>query len=273
MSQYALFLVTLKTVMLIYMLFLSKPIKKCSFTQITIKETLYCSKSMKLVKTKEIVVTPLLLTIIFSVLISNSINNQQIIAQQQESPEEIENEILRGQLAIESIDNDATTTESSVQSLASGNLTIYESPVSGIKTQYPDGWDIIIQNTSSSSLSVRFNSPLENDTDIFRENVVLAINTIINNTALSNLTSAAVTSYLELYPDLEVIELSSTNLTNNAIPAYKLVASRTQEGLNFMQIFAIKEDKVYSILYSSENTRYSTYLPIVERMINSLEET
>jgi hypothetical protein len=226
---------------------------------------------VKLIKTKEIVVTPLLLSIIFSaVLISNSINNQQIIAQQQQqSPEEIENEILRGQLDIESIDNATTaTTESSVQSLASGNLT-----VSGIRTQYPDGWEIIIQNTSSSSLSLRFNSPLENDTDIFRENVVLAINTISNNTALSNLTSAALTSYLELYPDLKVIELSSTNLTNNAIPAYKLVASRSEDGLDFMQIFAIKEDKVYSIIYSSESSRYSTYLPIVERMINSLEET
>jgi hypothetical protein len=90
---------------------------------------------------------------------------------------------------------------------------------------------------------------------------------------LSNFTSATLTSYLELYPDLELIELSSTNLTNNAIPAYKLVASITQEGLDFMQILAIKEDKVYSILYSSEKTKYSTYLPIIEEMIDSLEVT
>src|SRR5919106_1837594 len=256
-----------------YILFLLKPIKKCSFIQITIKETLYCSISMKLNKTKEIVVTPLLLSIIFSVLISNSINNQQVIAQQQEqSPEEIENDILRGNLDIESIDNDITTAESSVQSLGNGSL-VYESPDYGIRTQYPDGWEIIIQNTSNSSLSLRFNSPPENDTDIFRENVRLVINTVSNNTALSNFTSATLTSYLESYPDLELNELSSTNLTNNAIPAYKLVASITQEGLDFMQILAIKEDKVYSILYSSEKTRYSTYLPIIEKMINSFEVT
>lgn len=227
---------------------------------------------MKLIKTKEIVVTPLLLiSIIFSVLISNSINNQQILAQQEQSPEEIESEILRGNLDIESIDNDTTTTESSVQSL--GGSLVFESPVYGIRTQYPDGWDVIIQNTSNSLLSLRFNSPPENDTDTFRENVRLVINTVSNNTALSNFTSATLTSYLELYPDLELIELSSTNLTNNAIPAYKLVASLTQEGLDFMQILAIKEDKVYSILYSSEKTRYSTYLPIIEEMINSFEVT
>jgi hypothetical protein len=99
------------------------------------------------------------------------------------------------------------------------------------------------------------------------------IGTVSNNTALSNLTSATLTSYLELYPDLQLIELSSTNLTSSAIPAYKLVASRTQEGLNFMQIIAIKEAKVYSIIYSSEMSRYSTYLPIIEEMINSFELT
>jgi PsbP-like protein len=228
---------------------------------------------MKPIKTKEIVITPLLLTMIFSLLISSSINNQQILAQQQQlSPEEIENDILRGNPDIESIDNDTTTTESSVQSLGNGSL-VYESPVYGIRTQYPDGWEILIQSTSNSSLSLRFNSPLENDTDVFRENLRLVINTVSNNTALTNFTSATLTSYLESYPGIELIELSSTNLTNNAIPAYKLVASLTQEGIDFMQIFAIKEDKVYSILYSSEKSRYSAYLPIIEKMINSFEVT
>ena len=228
---------------------------------------------MKLVKTKEIVITLLLLSIIFSVLISNSINNQQVIAQQQLSPEEIQNEILRGGLQIEINDNDVTTTERSVQSLSNGSILVYESPVYGIRTQYPDGWEILIQSISNSSLSLRFNSPPENDTDIFRENVLFEIITVPNNTALSNFTSAALASYLESFPDFELIELSSTNLTNNAIPAYKLVGSRTQDGLYFMQILAIKEDKAYAISYSSEMTRYSTYLPIIEEIINSFEVT
>src|SRR5215207_10015710 len=116
---------------------------------------------MKLVKTKEIVITLLLLSIIFSVLISNSINNQQIMAQQQLSPEEIQNEILRGRLQIERNDNDATTiTESSVQSLSNDSVLEYESPAHEIRIQYPDRWEIMIESTSNSSLSLRFNSPL-----------------------------------------------------------------------------------------------------------------
>jgi hypothetical protein len=232
---------------------------------------------MKLIKTKEIVITPLLFSIIFSVLISSSINNnQQVIAQQQQqqqSPEEIQNEILRGNLDIEEGDGTTTTTttESSVQFLSNASVLVYESPAYGIRTQYPDGWEIIIQSTSPSSISLRFNSPQENDTDRFRENVVFEINTISNNTALSNFTTATLISYLEAYPDLEFNELSSTNLTSAAIPAYKLAASRTQDGLDFMQIFAIKDDKVYTILYSAERTRYSTFLPIVEEMIDSFE--
>jgi hypothetical protein len=260
------------------MLFLLKPIKECSLIQISIKETLYCSISMKLIKPKKIVLMPLLVSIVFSVLISSSIINQQQIViaqqqqQQQQSPEEIEQEILRGNLDIESDDSDTTTTttESSAQSL--GGFIVYESPAYGIRTQYPDGWEIVIQNTSNSSLSLRFSSPLENDTDIYRENVIFEVNTA-NNTALGNFTGAALGTYLELYPDLKFNELSSTNLTNNTIPAYKLVGSRMQEGLDFMQIVAMKEDKVYAITYSSEKSRYSTYLPIIEEMINSFEVT
>jgi hypothetical protein len=66
-----------------------KPIKNCSYTQINIKETIYSSTLMKLIKTKEIVITPLLFGIIFSVLISSSINNnQQVIAQQQQQQQQ-----------------------------------------------------------------------------------------------------------------------------------------------------------------------------------------
>ena len=225
-------------------------------------------------KTKEIVIIPLLIIIIFSVSISTSINNQQGIAQQEQqpSPEEIESEILRGRRAI-GVDNDTATTESSVQSLSDGSI-IYENPVYGFRTQYPEGWDLIIQGTSNSSISLRFNSPLENDTDNFRESIRLEVNNTSNTSntaALSNLTSATLASYLELYPGLKVIELSSTNLANNTIPAFKLVASLTQEGLGFMQIFAIKGDNAYTISYISQNSRYSTYLPMIEQMINSFE--
>ena len=73
---------------------------------------------MKLAKTKEIVVIPLLLSIIFSLLISNSINNQQVMAQ----------DVLFG---------GSLLTESPVQSFGNASLVI-ESPV-GIRTQYPDG--------------------------------------------------------------------------------------------------------------------------------------
>ena len=211
---------------------------------------------------------------ILSVSVCSSINNQQVVAQQEQqlSPEEIEGEILRGQRAIGIGNDTSTATESSVQSLSEGSL-IYENPVYGFITQYPDGWDIIIQGASNSSLSVRFNSPLENDTDNFRENLRLEVNNTSNTTGLSNLTSAALTSYLEQYPGFKVIELSSSNLGNNTVPAFKLVASLTQEGVDFMQIFAIKDSKVYTISYISQTSRYSTYLPTIEQIISSFEMT
>jgi hypothetical protein len=43
------------------------------------------------------------------------------------------------------------------------------------------------------------------------------------------------------------------------------VGSRNQAGSNFIQIFEIEDEKVYSIIYTSEMSRYSTYLPVVEK--------
>jgi photosystem II reaction center protein PsbP len=213
------------------------------------------------------------ISVLGAVLFSSIMLTTTVYAQQQ-SPEEIEEEILRGNLDIESDDSDTTTTTaSSVQSLSNDSVLVYESPAYGIRTQYPDRWEIVIQSDSNSSLSLKFNSPAENDTDIYRENVLFEVNTISNNTAVSDYTTAALASYLKTYRDLKFNEVSSTNLTNATIPAYKLVGSRSQDGLDFMQIFAIKEDKLYTILYSSEKSRYSTYLPIIEEMINSFEVT
>jgi PsbP-like protein len=222
-----------------------------------------------------LIISSLLLLLVAEVLFAGIliVTPFSALAQQQLSPEEIQNEILRGGIQIERNDNDATTTGSSVQSVSNGSILVYKNPVYEIRTQYPDGWEILIESTSNSSLSLRFNSPLENDTDIFRENVVFVVDTISNNTDLGNYTSAALTSYLKRYPDIKFDELSSTNLTNNTIPAYRFVASRAQDDLELMQIFAVEEDKLFSILYSAEKTRYSTYLPIVEKMINSFEVT
>jgi hypothetical protein len=212
---------------------------------------------------------------VLGVVLFSSIMLTTTVYAQQQSPEEIEQEILRGNLDVESDDSDTittTTTESSsAQFLSNDSVIVYESPAYGIRTQYPDGWEIVIQNTSNSSLSLKFNSPMENDTDIYRENVLFEVNTISNNTALSDYTTAALGSYLKTYRDLKFNEVSSTNLTSAAIPAYKLVGGRSQDGLDFMQIFAIKEDKLYTILYTSEKSRYSTYLPIIEEMIKSFE--
>jgi hypothetical protein len=214
------------------------------------------------------------ISVLGAVLFSSIMLTTTVYAQQQ-SPEEIEEEILRGNLDIESDDSDTTTTTaSSVQSLSNDSVLVYESPAYGIRTQYPDRWEIVIQSDSNSSLSLKFNSQAENDTDIYRENVLFEVNTISNNTAVSDYTTAALASYLESFPDLKFNELSSTNLTNSAaIPAYKLVATQTQDSRDFMSIVAIKDDKVYTITYSSEKTRYSTYLPIIEEMINSFEVT
>ena len=71
--------------------------------------------------------------------------------------------------------------------------------------------------------------------------------------------------------DFDLKESTPTVLAG--IPAYKIVYSETlqQVPLQVMQVWAIKDNKTYTLTYIAELPKYSTYLPIVQKMIDSFE--
>jgi hypothetical protein len=79
-------------------------------------------------------------------------------------------------------------------------------------------------------------------------------------------------------PNFKLIESNITTLANN--PAYKIVSTFTNSGLadplhsppfQTMTIWTIKGDKIYTISYSQITSEFSTYLPIIQKMIDSFE--
>jgi eukaryotic-like serine/threonine-protein kinase len=73
---------------------------------------------------------------------------------------------------------------------------------------------------------------------------------------------------------IKIIELDkNASLSEN--PAYKLIYSGVEEGINLkaILILTIKGDRAYIINYNAEPTRFSYYLPTLQRMINSFHIT
>jgi hypothetical protein len=74
--------------------------------------------------------------------------------------------------------------------------------------------------------------------------------------------------------DFKVIE-SNTNSTLAGKPAYKLVYTDVEDGINYksMEIGTIAGDRLYYVKYLVEEEQYPDYLPTVQKMVDSLKIT
>ena len=72
------------------------------------------------------------------------------------------------------------------------------------------------------------------------------------------------------YIKYEIInfDTDTTLLDNNA---YKLTyITEGNVGFQGMEIWTVKENKLYHLKYVAESTKYSIYLPTIQKMIDSL---
>jgi hypothetical protein len=178
------------------------------------------------------------------------------------------------------LQNNATTTTMSrsfqtnhITTTTNNNFRTYQNPDYSIKMQYPSDWSASKSGLRDYTNVIAFYSPLENISDIFPEHLTLSItgysqhitlqkfNTVLNNTLKQ--------------PAVKTIESNPTTLAGN--PAHKIVFLPPTDNVPFkfetMLVWTVKSDKVYIISYNAEAARYSTYLPTIQKMIDSFEIT
>jgi serine/threonine-protein kinase len=86
---------------------------------------------------------------------------------------------------------------------------------------------------------------------------------------LDTFTNKTIGLLVENTPGAKIIESSKTTLAGN--PAHKVLGMFKQEGMdiNVIDEWAIKNDQLYRITFYSEKGSYSSYLPTVQKMIES----
>jgi hypothetical protein len=89
------------------------------------------------------------------------------------------------------------------------------------------------------------------------------------NVTLDTFTNKTIGLLVENTPGAKIIESSKTTLDGN--PAHKVLGMFKQEGMdiNVIDEWAIKNDQLYRITFYSEKGSYSSYLPTVQKMIES----
>jgi Bacterial Ig domain len=145
------------------------------------------------------------------------------------------------------------------------NFLTYENPVLGIRLQYPSNWEKIEQQMGR--LHVIFRSPTENSSDTFQEILGISImNLPSRNISLHQIIEAHINILDMTVPALQINESSAFTLADN--PAHRVVYANNTR-FEVMESWTIKDDKVYVIVYVAEASKYSGYLPIIQRMLDS----
>lgn len=152
-----------------------------------------------------------------------------------------------------------------------GNFSTYKNTTHGIEIQYPSDWVIMEQGKSPFVMSpdvITLLSPHNNNSSktipaTFRVSVQNV------NVTLDDYTNKTVGLIVKNTPGAKIIESSNTTL--GGTPAHKVLGMFNQEGknINVIDEWAIKNKQLYRITFYSEQGGYSSYLPTVQKMIDS----
>jgi eukaryotic-like serine/threonine-protein kinase len=156
----------------------------------------------------------------------------------------------------------------------SNNILTYENPAYGFKIQYPSDWEKIEFSKveeANRKIIVNFLSPLGSPSDTFREYFIIERGLVkVPPSSLDSAVHTYITS-LKFLPNFKLIESNMLSVANN--PAEKLIYSynNPQVGVTkTMDTFVIRDDKLFLFSFNSDADTYSNYLPIIQKMLDSL---
>jgi serine/threonine-protein kinase len=169
----------------------------------------------------------------------------------------------------------ATTPISSLSpTTAPSNFVNYENSSFGLKFQSPSSWSKV-EISSPRLIDIKFIS-LSNTSDKFPTTIDIAIEKNLGNiTSLDQYAHVADETLNTSFSSFNMSTSGSTFLAG--FPAiervfdYKLTIPEVL--LKARQIFTIHNNMAYVITYTSEATRYSNYLPIFGKIVDSFQIT
>jgi serine/threonine-protein kinase len=168
------------------------------------------------------------------------------------------------------------------------NFFLYDNSEYGIKIIYPSNWELIenfekfgASNEDLFNINIAaFQPPREGALDMITDSVIISIinlpDSMFDPTVLEFFT------LLEMWTDFKIqfgetsianfnlLGSTETMLANN--PAHKIVYTHIDQRdiIKQMDIYTIIGSQVYEISYVAEESKFNSYLPLVEQMLDSI---
>jgi eukaryotic-like serine/threonine-protein kinase len=151
------------------------------------------------------------------------------------------------------------------------NFLTYQNPTQGIKMQYPSSWMVSQNGLRVFSDIVGFYAPFGNLSDVLTGGLILSIRHYSQNITLDGYNTLINNSLKQ--PGVQIIESNPSTLAGN--PAHTTVFLASSGSgifkIETMLVWTVKGNNVYAISFNSEAAKYPTYVPIVQKMINTFE--
>jgi eukaryotic-like serine/threonine-protein kinase len=159
------------------------------------------------------------------------------------------------------------------------NFLIYENLTSGIKIQYPSDW----LKEAAAGTGVTFILPTGNNNNSNNSNpeqFLAKLNTTAiagfpPNVPLKGMADGVLNGYKHFLPNFQLESYMNTTLGGS--PAVKIVYRFTdpRNGGDFKasDTATIKESRLYVIQYYVQSSKYQSYLPTLQKMLDSFEIT
>ena len=146
-------------------------------------------------------------------------------------------------------------------------LSSYENADYGFEVEYPEVWSR--QNRDDFfATGVTFLSPLEDDSDEFKEQVSILVEDLPSDVSLEQYTEESIAEIKKL-SDPNVGDAQTVDLGENEGRQIIYIGEVNNNTVQRMQTWSIKDNRAYILTYTARPNSYNTYLPTVEKMIES----
>jgi eukaryotic-like serine/threonine-protein kinase len=142
------------------------------------------------------------------------------------------------------------------------NFLVYSNPVFGIRTEYPANWGRLdLSFLLNDSADIDF-YPLDDTSG--SKHVRLQVETMrsAQNMTLEQYSNVKINSV-----EGQILESNSTALAD--LPAHEIVF--TNAGLKTMQVWTIKDDRIFTITYEADEEDFQNDLQVAQRMKESFQ--
>jgi hypothetical protein len=159
-----------------------------------------------------------------------------------------------------------------------GTFLTYQSHTYGFKIQYPSNWEKLefAQGIEEEhrNIAVNFLSPTgEGASDTFREYLIIEVGNLTSHDESSDQYAAIQINLRKALPNFNLVESTPTSVSGGN-PAHKIIYTYSNPIVGItkvMDILTIKSDKLYVLSYNADAVKYSRYLPIIQKVIDSFQ--